>query len=55
MSDEYKSKASSIFNKDETRKTIRENKDLVGDSDDLPIEIRKPKQENWIKCRRPGY
>lgn len=43
--------ASLIFNKDETLKTIRENKDIVGDSDNPPIEIRKPKQEQWIKVR----
>ena len=44
-------KASLIFNKDETRRTIRENTDLVGDSDNPVIEIRKPRQEQWIKCR----
>lgn len=44
------SKASLIFNKDETQKTIKENIDLVGDADNSPIEIRKPRMEQWIKA-----
>jgi len=43
-------KASLIFNKDETQKTIKENIDLVGDADNAPIEIRKPRMEQWIKA-----
>ena len=49
--EEFKNKANFIFNKEETRKTIRENKDFIGDSDQMPVEIKKPRQEQWIKVR----
>jgi hypothetical protein len=48
----YKSNtASSIFNKDETKKTILENSNIAGEVDDMPVEVSKPKKEQWIKVR----
>ena len=48
----YKSNtASSIFNKDETKKTILENSNIAGEVDDMPVEVTKPKKEQWIKVR----